>query len=96
MMDTPTNSDFVEGIDYAQHLHRTINELVWKYGAGSPVAVVWSQRDSERERILTGTVVTQCQYGQKAYRFSVHYDNDHYRLNMLRHSVTVKSDYFAP
>ena len=90
------NSDFVESINTDDELHRIICRLVWNYGRGSPVGVVWSKNDNTLIRKMTGTVVSQCQNGQAAYKVSVSYDNDFFRVEMLQHQKTVKTDYFAP
>ena len=90
------NADFVEVADSYDDLHCAIRSMIWAYGAGDLVAIVWSKNDSPQVRVITGLAVTQCQYGQKAYRVTVKFDNDHYVVRMLRHQRRRTSDYFAP
>ena len=90
------NPELVEVIDTDDELHRTICALVCAHGAGNPAAVVWDGNCNPAIRQQSGIVVTQSSYGQRAYSVLVKYDNDSYKVRMLRHTKTVKSDYFAP
>jgi hypothetical protein len=66
--------------------HQTVAELVFNYGAGDPIAIVWKDRH--------GVVITQCQYGLKSYPFSILYYEDRFTIYLRGHQKTVKSDYF--
>lgn len=90
------NEEMVEGINPDDELHQVICALVCGKGRGTPTAIIWDQHNDLKVRVMTGIVVSQCQYGQVSYRFSVTYDNDYFKLSMLRSTKTCKTDYFAP
>lgn len=76
-------------------VHLAISAQVYRYGAGTPVAIVWDVNIPKDRREFSGIVVTQLQYGQKAYRFRVTHSNESFTVFMLRHRATIKSTYFS-
>ena len=88
------NSDFVESINTDDELHRIICELVWKYGRGSPVGVVWDASPQHRRR-HSGVFVCQLDKGLCVRKFRVLSFPGGFHLFALGKQRNIVAPYFA-
>jgi hypothetical protein len=84
-------TDVAENFNPPEEFHQHLAELNSVYGRGDITAIVWDAQPHS----LSGTCITQLQYGQSRFTFRVKLHLNGYTLKALGRSQSRVSDYFA-